>query len=457
MGELLRKQVAQYAEAFYGLARLFQDMPCQKKRLSDMELESLFKEVRERACTGCRREKDCWKNQYFQSSRLLYELLVDLEYDGTFSEEVQKMLAQQCEKDQCITQAMQQAYEEARWNLLWTNRMLEQRMAAGEQIYQTANLLKHAASGYEPLPEREQKLWKRLRRELKPYGVELGNVHIFVCENERTEIILTLYSQKRSCISVKTIAEILSECTREKMCPAWNCRAAVGETAADFHFVPDTKYQMFCGIARMTKSGELVSGDNYSFWQKDTGKVIMSLADGMGSGIAACKESERVIELMEQFLEAGFPQETAVRMINSCMLLQNREQMFSTIDLCMVDLYNANCDLIKSGASSTFIKQGSEIEVIRSGSFPSGLLQQSEYESMHRKLKEGSVIIMMTDGVLEALPKQDRERMMAELIGKSESRNAREYARRLMERVYMMQDLQAKDDMTILIGMIWKK
>ena len=64
---------------------------------------------------------------------------------------------------------------------------------------------------------------------------------------------------------------------------------------------------------------------------------------------------------------------------------------------------------------------------------------------------------MMTDGVLEALPKQDRERMMAELIGKSESRNAREYARRLMERVYMMQDLQAKDDMTILIGMIWKK
>ena len=38
-------------------------------------------------------------------------------------------------------------------------------------------------------------------------------------------------------------------------------------------------------------------------------------------------------------------------MINSCMLLQNREQMYSTIDLCMVDLYNAKCDLMKSGAA----------------------------------------------------------------------------------------------------------
>ena len=112
----------------------------------------------------------------------------------------------------------------------------------------------------------------------------------------------------------------------------------------------------------------------------------MSLADGMGSGAGACRESEKVIELLEQFMEAGFPQETAVRMINSCMLLQNQQQMFSTIDLCMVDLYNAKCDMIKSGASATFIKQENEIEVIGSSAFPAGLIQQSDYESMHRQL-----------------------------------------------------------------------
>ena len=64
---------------------------------------------------------------------------------------------------------------------------------------------------------------------------------------------------------------------------------------------------------------------------------------------------------------------------------------------------------------------------------------------------------MMTDGVLDALPKEGREKMMVELIGKTASRNAKEYARRLMEKVYLMQKLQARDDMTILVGNIWEK
>ena len=52
---------------------------------------------------------------------------------------------------------------------------------------------------------------------------------------------------------------------------------------------------------------------------------------------------------------------------------------------------------------------------------------------------------------------ENREQMMAELIGKTHSRNAREYAQRLMEPVYLMQKLQARDDMTILIANIWEK
>lgn len=452
-----REQIEAYAEAFYELAKLFWDMPCQKERLGDGDLEGLFSEVKEQACTECGHAQGCWNNSYFQSCRMLYELLTDLEYDGSYSEEVLKRLQMQCRRPEMIAETMLECYKEARQNLLWSNRMMEQRMAAGEQIYQTAQLLRRTAAGFLGAPEREQKIWKRLKRELKFFGIELCNVRIFVCEEERTEIYLTLRAGKRTCVSAKSIAEILTECCGEKMRPAWNCRAAVGEELANFHFVPDTKYQICCGIARITKAGELVSGDNYAFLQKDTGKVVMSLADGMGSGVDACRESERVIELLEQFLEAGFPQETAVRMINSCMLLQNRQQMFSTIDLCMIDLYNAKCDLIKSGAAATFIKRGNEIEVIRSHAFPAGVMQQSDYESMHRQLTPGSTVIMMTDGVLEALPEEDRERLMAEMIGKTASRNAREFARRLMERVYLMQKLQARDDMTILIGNIWEK
>ncbi len=452
-----KEQLERYAEAFYGLSRLFQAMPCQKERLGDMDLEELFQGVKEQVCADCERREYCWEEQYFDSCQIFYDVFEGLRSEGELTAEVVERLRAQCAYPELLTGVMRDGYGQARMELLWNNRMLEQRTAAGEQIFQTAELLRRMADGFAGAPERENRIRKRLRRELKLLDVELQNIRVFVCDGTRTEIYLLLRADRHVCVSAKSVADALSECCGEKMRPAWNCRAAVSSEPVNFHFVQDTKYQIFCGISKITKAGELVSGDNYAFLQKDTGKVVMSLADGMGSGVAACQESEKVIELLEQFLDAGFPQETAVRMINSCMLLQNRWQMFSTIDLCMVDLYDAGCDIIKSGAASTFLYQGNEIEVIPSGAFPAGVMQQSDYESMHRKLAAGSSIVMMTDGVLDALPQEGREQCMAELIGKSATKNAKEYARRLMEKVYLMQKLQARDDMTILVGTIWEK
>jgi len=452
-----KEQLERYAEAFYGLSKLFQKMPCQKERLGDADLELIFDRVRERVCAYCGKAGKCWGGDYFQSCRILYEMAAELEYDGVISEELEAMLRERCGRTEPIMQSLHEEYGQARINLMWSNRMMEQRMAAGEQIFQTAELLRQVASGFSNSPEQEQRIGKRLRRELKYLSVEVESVRVFAGEGERTEIYLFLRAKKHTCVSAKTVAEVLSGCCGQKMRPAWNCQAAVGEQMASFHFVPDTRFQIFCGISRITKAGEMVSGDNYAFLHKDTGKVVMSLADGMGSGAGACQESEKVIELLEQFLDAGFPQETAVRMINSCMLLQNYQQMFSTIDLCMVDLYNATCDIMKSGAVSTFIRRGDEIEVIGGSAFPAGVMQQSDYESMHRQLDSGSTIIMMTDGVLEALPEENREQQMVELIGRTATRNAKEHARRLMEKVYLMQELRARDDMTILVGSIWEK
>ncbi len=452
-----REQLERYAEAFYGLSRLFQAMPCQKERLGDVDLEELFRGVKEQVCVDCSRREQCWESQYFDSCQIFYDVFEGLRSDGELTAEVRNRLEMQCEYPELLTGVMRDSYAQARIELMWNNRMLEQRAAAGEQIYQTAELLRCMADGFAGAPEQENKIRKKLKRELKLLDVELQNVRVFVCNDERTEIYLLLRADKHVCVSAKAIAEVLSECCGEKMRPAWNCSAAVVSDLTNFHFVQDTKFQIFCGISRITKAGEMVSGDNYAFLQKDTGKVVMSLADGMGSGVQACQESEKVIELLEQFMDAGFPQETAVRMINSCMLLQNQRQMFSTIDLCMVDLYNASCDIIKSGAASTFLYRGNEIEVIPSSAFPAGVMQQSDYENMHRQLGSGSSIIMMTDGVLEALPQEGREQHMAELIGRSATKNAKEYARRLMEKVYLMQKLQARDDMTILVGTIWEK
>ncbi len=142
----------------------------------------------------------------------------------------------------------------------------------------------------------------------------------------------------------------------------------------------------------------------------------MCLSDGMGSGMDACRESEIVVELLEQFLDSGFSQETAARMVNSALVLKGREGMFSTVDICAVDLYTGICEFLKAGAASTFIKRDHWVEAISSESLAAGLVQRIDFDTASRKLYHGDYLIMMTDGVMDALPVECEEETMKEII-----------------------------------------
>lgn len=211
------------------------------------------------------------------------------------------------------------------------------------------------------------------------------------------------------------------------------------------------------GVSRLTKEKEKVSGDNYVCRQEDGGRFVMCLSDGMGSGMEACRESEIVVELLEQFLDSGFSQETAAKMVNSALVLKRQDGMFSTVDICAVDLYTGICSFLKAGASSTFIKRDHWVESITSESLAAGLVQQIDFDTASRKLYHGDYLIMMTDGVLDALPLEREEETMKEIIMDIKEDSPKEISRGILERVLGYSDYRARDDMTVLVAGMWKK
>lgn len=186
-------------------------------------------------------------------------------------------------------------------------------------------------------------------------------------------------------------------------------------------------------------------------------QVFSLPSDGMGSGMEAFRESEIVVELLEQFMESGFSQETAARMVNSALILKGREGMFSTVDICAVDLYTGICNFLKAGASSTFIKRDHWVESIASESLAAGLVQQLDFDTASRKLYHGDYLIMMTDGVLDALPAEREEETMKEIIMDIREKEPKEIGRGILERVLGYSDYRAKDDMTVVVAGLWKK
>ena len=123
-----------------------------------------------------------------------------------------------------------------------------------------------------------------------------------------------------------------------------------------------------------------------------------------------------MIDLREQFLEAGFSKETAVRMINSALILRSDAQVFSTIDIASLDLYTGVCDFLKVGASTTFIRRENWVETISSTSLPAGVFHNMEPDCTGKKLYDGDMVIMVTDGVMDALPAAHQESLMKDII-----------------------------------------
>lgn len=109
----------------------------------------------------------------------------------------------------------------------------------------------------------------------------------------------------------------MSVVLHRRMVPARNSRTVLGAEDETVLFVEETRYCLLYGISRVPKEGELLSGDSFSYFQNDQGAAVLSLSDGMGSGREAAAESRKLIELLEQFLEAGVSEETALGLINS--------------------------------------------------------------------------------------------------------------------------------------------
>ena len=53
-------------------------------------------------------------------------------------------------------------------------------------------------------------------------------------------------------------------------------------------------------------------------------------------------------DLLEQFLDSGFSKETAAKMINSALIMKEQDGMFSTVDICAIDLYTGICNFLAS-------------------------------------------------------------------------------------------------------------
>ncbi|MDR3186025.1 MAG: SpoIIE family protein phosphatase [Christensenellaceae bacterium] len=164
-----------------------------------------------------------------------------------------------------------------------------------------------------------------------------------------------------------------------------------------------TRFQVVYGNKERAKSVDGFIGDRHRAIRIAHNKIMLILSDGMGSGINAGKNASYAINLIESFYRVGFDHATIATTVSRLLSIRNTEE-FNAIDVILIDTSDGSADFIKMGGRESFIVDQGVVEVVECGSLPVGIIVDGAVPLVEKRiLNSGNFIIMVSDGVIDAL------------------------------------------------------
>lgn len=258
---------------------------------------------------------------------------------------------------------------------------------------------------------------------------------------------------------IKKIGKIVSKVLNEKMIiQDQECGLRINKKECKFTYLSEDKYKVQVGIAKSTKAGSPVSGDSSIHIKLNDGKYLLALSDGKGSGPEAMKSSKIAIKMLERLLTAGFEKDVSMKLINSTLSANTSEDMFATLDIQILDLFNGNMEFIKNSACPTYIKRNGEVQLLKAVSLPTGILTNVDLVVYDYDLQDGDILVMCSDGIIDSNKEYlNKQVWLKYLLEDIQIDDAQKIADIIIGEAIDNDFGVQKDDMTVIVAKITKK
>ncbi|MBQ9604594.1 MAG: SpoIIE family protein phosphatase, partial [Firmicutes bacterium] len=405
-------------------------------------------------CSDCKFNKFCWEQRFNYTYDSILEIVETFEKNNSAGpEDVPAIFRQHCSHIKEMLAAINHVYEIRNINKMWQKRIAQSREMISCQITSVAELIKKLWKDLDCGLTFDNKKSKDLYEELSKYPLNIKNAVIYTNSEERTEALITLENCYGCNYCINNVIPLVSRSLGIRMCRKYEGCHISDENNCRLHLTECEKYRVSSFGASIAKDN--VCGDSYTNIHFENGKFLLALSDGMGCGSAAREESAASVELYEEFVSAGFEKKMAINMINSVLLMRAKEDVFSTLDICTINLYSGLCEFIKIGAVSSFIVRNGRVETIHSSTLPVGILSTVDTETYTKQLMPDDIIVMVTDGVTEANNNPARyEKWISELLENTDITQPKALVSLILSTAKSNSVIQ-KDDMTVLAARIW--
>ena len=253
----------------------------------------------------------------------------------------------------------------------------------------------------------------------------------------------------RYTVSASVLGGFLSAFFGRRLVVSAESAMVIGRGYNTFIYEDEPRYTVLSAVSRAVKEDEKISGDNFSMEEYNQSQMVVMLADGMGSGELASRDSQAVIEFMERFLEAGFQKEKAFSMVNGAIAMQNGGCNLTTLDVCAVNLLTGEAEFVKAGAAASYIKRGNWVDEVAADTLPLGSIDELCPITQSVRLADTDMLIMISDGIVDAVEGGATGRLR-EIISRSPIQNPKEMADYILRYAINSQGGRIRDDMTVL-------
>jgi phosphoserine phosphatase RsbU/P len=163
--------------------------------------------------------------------------------------------------------------------------------------------------------------------------------------------------------------------------------------------IPGLDYAGYCRSARF------VGGDYYDFLPMRDGGLLFTIGDVSGKGIAAAVLMASIqASLRSHVVTPPDSLATLIGEFNQAVYSFSTEDKYSTLFCGLMDVRSRKLTYVNAGQVRPMLLRSNDgqVERLKAGGFPVGMLDASEYDQQEVLLQPGDAVLCFSDGISEA-------------------------------------------------------
>ncbi len=442
--DILQRRLSRLSEVFYDMNAVFRSLI--KKNVGEEEVKDmLYEELKSSICKNCPEHKHCHRT-FSEDTKSVFKNLVTVAFErGRITLlDIPSYLASRCGQTARLIAEVNTLTKQYKSYSQLVGNVDNSKLLISDQLEGISGLMKTLSCEVDTMISMDSTREKRLLDELSSNNIICSDAVVY--ERDAKTMMATLVVREEDANKLK-LQGITSKICNNKMAiyDVYPTERA-GFVSVNLKTAP--RFDCVFGLASMSKGrGGDVSGDRHTIERLDGDRFIFAICDGMGSGEEAGKKAETTIGLIENFYKAGFESEIILSSVNKLMNLEG-DEIFSSIDICIVDLKDGTSDFIKMGASTSYIRGEEGCKLIECSSLPAGIIEDAKANIKKVVLNEKDFIIICSDGINDSFGSDGDFR---DFILTIKGASPQEYADQILQRALLSNNGYAVDDMTVIV------